>query len=426
MTTVQKKVFWLVLGIGVLYFALFAAPNLVGAKSEQMLGATSVDEPVTYTYVVRMLTPAKDLKDLFSRWVIYGDYHYGYPFYFFSALVILPVRLIHGALFTNFTSLNLFLLRQLISVLPMLAAVILLVFMQTRFRSIWSAVGLLVVLLTTRALVRNNIQWWHPDALSILSVVLVLFFLQRDNLRFGKNFYFAAAACGLAVGIKLAGAFFILTIPTYLLAGVLQKSLSLPRAAVAAGLFCAAALAVLIVSNPFLYNSGARQELVKIQSFKTVELDQGYSQDAPQYYTKGPSWWTWTLSTWYGGLPFLAFITISLLVGCLWGPERLLNCLILTWVLPYSIYLLFFVAVKPDHYWLPILVPAFSAALTIPLAVKNKLIPWVIGHLRMSQALTGLTLLALLIQLSFNVARPYSGLAAQYSRGLNVEHSQTK
>ena len=79
-----------------LYFCLFIPPNARGAQSERMLQCTSVDEPVTYPYVVRMLTPASDLKDLFTRWVIYGDYHYGYPFYFLSALVVLPVRLAHG------------------------------------------------------------------------------------------------------------------------------------------------------------------------------------------------------------------------------------------------------------------------------------------------------------------------------------------
>jgi hypothetical protein len=32
--------------------------------------------------------------------------------------------------------------------------------------------------------------------------------------------------------------------------------------------------------------------------------------------------------------------------------------------LPYSVYLLYFVAVKPDHYWLPVFLPLFSCVLT--------------------------------------------------------------
>ena len=58
---------------------------------------------------------------------------------------------------------------------------------------------------------------------------------------------------------------------------------------------------------------------------------------------------------------------LSLLSGCIWGPNRLLNRLILLWILPFSIYLFYFVAVKPDHYWLPVMLPLYSAALNIPL-----------------------------------------------------------
>ena len=212
MNPTQKKIFLALLLIGLLYFALFIPPNSLGAQSEGMLAKTSIDEPVTYPYVVRMLTPAHSPKELFERWVIYGDYHYGYPFYFLSALVVLPVRLSTGALFVNHTSLNLLLLRQLISVLPMLAACILMVYLVTAFRSAWQSILLLAVLLTTRGIVRSNLQWWHPDGLSILAVILTLFFLNRDRLRFGPSFYLAAVFCGIAAGIKLAGFFFFLAI----------------------------------------------------------------------------------------------------------------------------------------------------------------------------------------------------------------------
>jgi hypothetical protein len=40
-------------------------------------------------------------------------------------------------------------------------------------------------MLSIRAVVRMNIQFWHPDALSVLAVVVTLFFLERDRLRFG-------------------------------------------------------------------------------------------------------------------------------------------------------------------------------------------------------------------------------------------------
>jgi len=417
----KKAVVWLTAAICLAYFALFIIPNARGAESEVMLGRTSVDEPVTYPYVVRMLYPAKDLKDLWSRWIIYGDYHYGYPFYFFSAVSVLPVRLVYGANFIDFTPLNLLLLRQLISVLPMIAVVVLLIYLQTRFEEPWAALGLLVLLFTNRAVVRQNIQWWHPDALSVLAVVLTLFFLARDRLRFGRNFYIAAAACGVAAGIKLAGFFFFLAIPAYLLAGLVRKVLSFKKMLAAGALFVVVMAAALVLSNPFLYNAGARQELVKIQTYKTVELDQGYAQGDPTY-SKGPQYWEWTLSTWYGQPFLLGFLALSLLVGCIWGPDKLLSRLILVWIIPYSIYLLYFVAVKPDYYWLPVMLPLFSTALNIPRALHQKLVPWFSSRRAYSTALIALVLVVLAGHVVYNVARPYSGNISRYTLGLNVEN----
>ena len=421
MKLTKKGVIWLTAVICLGYFALFGIPNARGAESESMLGRTSVDEPVTYPYVVRMLTPAKDLKDLWTRWVIYGDYHYGYPFYFLSAVSVLPVRLVNGIDFIKFTPLNLWLLRQFISVLPMMAAAVLLIFMQTRFEEPWMALGLLIILFSNRGVVRNNIQWWHPDALSVLAVVLTLFFLARDRQRFGRNFYIAAAACGVAAGIKLAGFFFFLAIPAYLLAGLVRKILTLKKMLIAGGLFVVVMAAALVVSNPFLYNQGARQELVNIQSYKTVQLDQGYDPTDPAY-TKGPLWWEWTLSTWYGQPFLLGFLVLSLLVGCIWGPNRLLNRLILAWSIPYSLYLLYFVAVKPDYYWLPVMLPLFSTALNILRALKQGLIPRLSSRPRLSVALTALILVVLAGHVVYNVIRPYSGDYVRYTQGLNIEN----
>ncbi len=423
MILTKKRVIWLTVVICLVYFGVFAIPNARGAQTETMLAATSTDEPITYPYVVRMLSPAKDLKDLWSRWIIYGDYHYGYPFYFLSSVSVLPVRLVEGANFEKFTALNIWLLRQMISVLPMILVIVLLIYMQTRFESPWVALGLLVILLSNRGVVRNNIQWWHPDALSVLAVVLTLFFLQRDRLRFGRNFYIAAAMCGVAAGIKLAGFFFFLTIAAYLLAGLFQRVLTPRKTLIAGGLFVVVMAAGLVGSNPFLYNQGARQELVKIQTYKQEQLDTGYNnQDDPILYSKGPQWWEWTLKTWYGYPPFLGLLLLSLLVGCIWGPNPLLNRLILAWIIPYSIYLLYFVAVKPDYYWLPVMLPLFSTALNIPWALKRKLIPKLSLRPRLSTALMALVLVVLAGHVVYNVVRPYSGDYVRYTQGLTVEN----
>ncbi len=424
MNTIQKRTLWVLVGLGILYFAIFLWPNSLGARTESMLMGTSVDEPITYPYVVRMISPPRDLKDMYSRWVIYGDYHYGYPFYFFSALVVLPVELVHGAKFTNFTQLNLLLLRQLISVLPMILAAGVIVFAQTRFRSLWKSVFLFVLILSTRGIVRGNMQWWHPDSLSVLAVALTLFWLERDQLSFGRNFYLAAVACAFAISIKLAGVFFAPTIGLYLLAGWLQKRLRLGQAALKALLFLGIMLSTILITNPFLLNSGARQDLVHIQTFKTEELDKGYTHDNPYYYQKGPQFWEWTLDAWFAHPLFLGLMCLALVAGCLWGERRLLNRLILVWTVPYAVYLLWFVAVKPDHYWLPLILPLFSAALCLwdclpPALLRtsqllNRPIRW--------QRLVQIALLLVLtIHLGWNLLRPYSGIIARYQDSLAVE-----
>jgi len=447
-----KRTLAVLVVLGAVYFAAFLWPNNLGARTESMLGATSIDEPVTYPYVVRMISPPKDLRDLYTRWVVYGDYHYGYPFYFFSALTVLPVELVHGAAFTNFTSLNLLLLRQLISVLPMILAAGLITFLQTRFQSLWKSVFLFVLILSVRGIVRSNIQWWHPDALSVLAIVLTLFWLEHDQLRFGRNFLLAAVACAFAIGIKLAGVFLAPAIALYLLAGWIplpahlplrapdagsgtrsgfrgaeapQKRLTLGQAAVKAALFLGVMLLTLFVTNPFLLNSGARADLVRIQTFKTVELAEGYAHDDPYYYQKGPAFWEWTLNTWFAHPLLLGLLGLSVVAGSLWGQRRLLNRLILAWVIPYSIYLLWFVAVKPDHYWLPVMVPLYSAALALwdclpaallrPMQLLNQPMRW-------QRVLQAGLLVILLAHFSWNLLRPYSGIIARYQESLTVEN----
>jgi hypothetical protein len=421
MKTTRQKVFLVVALIGLLYFGLLCIPNLRGAQTEGMLAKTSIDEPVTYPYVVRMLTPAHSPKELFERWVIYGDYHYGYPFYFLSALVVLPVRLAYGGLFVNHTGLNLFLLRQLISVLPMMVACILVVYLFTAFRSAWQTLVLLAVLLSTRGIVRSEIQWWHPDALSVLAVVLTLFFLNYDRLRFGRNFYFAAVACGVAAIIKLAGLFFFLAVGGYLAAGLVRKVLTLRKTLLAGLLFLGIMLAAMVVSNPVLYNAGARQEMVKIQIYKSGELDKGYTHDDPYYYSKGPQFWEWTLTRWFGNPWMLGFALLSLLAGCFWGPNRLLNRLILAWILPYSVYLGWFVAVKPDQYWLPVIVPLYGGLLNLVQIIKESPAPLWLRQPRLQLGVTAAVLLILAGFVVTNFARPASGITAQYGAALMVE-----
>jgi len=67
-------------------------------------------------------------------------------------------------------------------------------------------------------------------SLAVFFVVLTLFLLDRDDGRFGLDFTLAAFSTGLAAGTKVIGLFFVLTIPTYLLVGIVSKKLTLQTA----------------------------------------------------------------------------------------------------------------------------------------------------------------------------------------------------
>jgi 4-amino-4-deoxy-L-arabinose transferase-like glycosyltransferase len=408
MSAIQKRTAVLLAAIGLLYFLVFCFPNARGARSVEMLNVFSNDETITYPYVVHMLTPARDIHDFVWRLFIYGDYHYGYPFYFFSFLAVLPVRLLAGADFTSYVQLNLLLLRQLISVLPMILAAGVVVYMQTRFQSPLRAAGLFALILAVPGIVRNHLWWWHPDALSVLAVALTLFFLDRDRLRLGRNFLLAAAACGMAIAIKLVGFFFVFLLAGYVLAAWLTHRATFKQAALRSLGFVLVMGLVVLLANPFLFYATQREKMLRIQAQKSQELSVGYSHDEPAYYQKGPRWWQPTVEKWYGPTPFLLLLLGLVITGCFWGESQPANRLILAWIVPYSIYLLYFVAVKPDHYWLPVMLPLFSGALN---AIPRR---------RSGTCLVGLSL-AIIAVLLWQAAHFAQVDIGQYLAGLGME-----
>jgi hypothetical protein len=106
--------------------------------------------------------------------------------------------------------------------------------------------------------------------------------------------------------------------------------------------------------------------MLEIQSFKQTELQEGYTHDDPYYYQKGPAFWEWTISMWFGSPTFMVFLMISMITGIFFKKDFRENIYLAAWVLPFTIYALFFVAPKPDHYIFPALVPAYLAAVDIP------------------------------------------------------------
>ncbi len=398
----QKKVLLVLLGLGLIYFALFIPLNLTGANDEHTFAYHGGDEYVIYPVVTTMYQPAETFSGTLYHIFIYEDYHYGYPFYALSALFLLPVRLAVGPQFIHLTQVNLLLLRQFVSVLPMILAALVLVYLATRFRRLLAAVGLFALILSIPGVVRYNHNFWHPDALNLLFIVLTLYFLDRDRLRFGRNFYLAAVTCGLSVATRLYGLFFFLAVAAYLLVGLARRSLTRWQGMGKAGLFAGLMVITILFSDPFLFSASARANLVRIMNEKHTEMAYGYNEPDPQQiYRTGWAAWLPFFEEGYAANFFSIFLLASLIVGT-WlgghGQSQIFNGMLLAWVVTLAGYLVYFVAVKSSQYMLPLFVPFYAASFSIPLSLEGSRFP-----AAARQSAWGLAALACLAQFAIQV-----------------------
>jgi hypothetical protein len=363
MTQTQKKTFRILLIISAVYFAAFIAPNLTGAREPEMLSVFEIDEYAQYSHAIDMLRPGDTLYQTARNFLIYLHYFYGYPFYFFSALALLPLKLILGANWTAVanTPLIVMTLRQMVNVLPLIASAMLLVHMQTKFKSLWKSVALFVLLLILPGTVVNDL-WWHPDGLATIVVVLTLFFLDRDELRFGRNFWLAAVSCGVGAGVKYMGAFFVLAIPVYLIYGIVSKKLTWPKAIGKGALFVVIMLAALVISNPLLLLPQERAEIISYQTLQWEQSSQGIIlANTESFFAEG---YPQDIRIHYGQPFFLLLGVGALVLGIARKETRLKNSIILAWIIPLSISI-FNLATRRTHYWLPILMPLFSTLVNL-------------------------------------------------------------
>lgn len=351
----QKKIVFILFVISVFYFVLFIVPNTVGSEDIKMVAIFEPDEAVPFPALLDMIKPANNVKEALINFAFYDYYFYGYPVFGVSGLLLLPIKWM-GQL-SNMT-LVMGVLRQVVSVLPMLISIWLLVYMRTKFTSYY-AIFLFVLLITLPAVVQNNF-WWHPDSLAILFAVLVLFFMERDQFSFGKNFHIAAIFCGFSAGTKGIGFYFFLTIFLYLLVGLFGKKIKLNKIIIAAIAFIVFMGIGYLIANPILIYESVRTRYFSVMQEQSKLIFYGYEI----FYEKGLATALPEIRHYYG---FLSFVLIGIganIYGIFVGKKRLLDGLIFFWFVPLTV-MVFFISHFKYQYWLPAMLPVLSSLVEI-------------------------------------------------------------
>ncbi|MCE1254928.1 MAG: hypothetical protein LWX83_15445, partial [Anaerolineae bacterium] len=362
-------IFQVLLVLGIIYAAVFFFANQTGAQTPDMLQVFQVDEYAQYPHVIRMLTPGDTFYQTVRNFIIYLHYFYGYIFYFVSALVLLPLRLLGGSQWAENTPLVVALLREGVNVLPAVAALLLLTYMQTGFRSWLRSIGLFLLLLSVPAVTANNL-WWHPDSLGLLLVVMVFFFLDRDRQRYGRFFLLAAAACGAAVGTKYLGVFFGLTVPLYIYFGIQNKKITWRKALGMAAAFVAVMAAAVVVTNPLLLLPQERAALIQYQFLQYQQTMSGIILQNTQPFLENGQYPA-DFQENYGTLLFVLMAFLAAGIGIWRKPTRQRTLLMLVFILPMA-YTIFNAATRRIHYWLPVMLPLFSCFIYLFPDAQNK------------------------------------------------------
>jgi len=320
------------------------------------------DEAALFPTIVNMARPKNDIVTFFKQFIVYERYNKGFPFYGPSALILVFLRWIGQEKNIPLTFL---VLRQVISVLPMLCGLLLIVWMQDRFRT-YRSILIFLFLLIVPATIQNGF-WWHTDGLTLLLSVLVIWFLYKDALKFGKYFIGAAATCGVLTAAKMMGVFFFLTISVVLIWGLLEKKITLQKMVVLGLEFLGIMSAAFLISSPFLLSEWGRAGYLNMIRAQMASLSAGYGV----IYAKGlPAAWP-LMRDYFGSATFLLLSLAVNVYGLTSKKHRFLNTLLLTWFVPLTLYVTIFSHFK-FQYWLPVALPLFSCwAQVLPDNIKG-------------------------------------------------------
>lgn len=355
----QKVTLIILIAIGIIYFCMMIPCTLTGAKTPEMLGIFETDEYAQYPHVIRMLTPGDSFYGSIRNFFIYQHYYYGFPFYFWSAIALLPIKLFAGATWTANTTAIVCVLRQMISILPMILSIGLFVWIATHFKKRAASIIGFVFMLFVPGVISNNF-WWHPDSLTILFIALTFFFLDRDKLTFGRSYFCAAAACGAAIGTKWLGVYFALAIPAYLILGIFTKKLEIRTAIIKGLCFLLVMAGFIIISNPLLLLPQERIEIFRISMRLGGELNNGIFYDYSAGFLENGKYPQYLADN-FAQLWFLLPIIGFGILGCFSkNIYRRTSCIILCFYEIIAIAITSFIHATRLHYFLPVLLPLYS------------------------------------------------------------------
>ncbi|MBQ6503580.1 MAG: hypothetical protein IJI57_06675 [Flexilinea sp.] len=370
----QKKSLPILFIISLIYIAVLMPSNINGTRDLKDFQAYGGDEVVIYPILQAVSDPGNTYSEWLYHHYIHEDYHYGYPFYAISYAVLLPYRLILGPDYLQRIDLTVPTLRVMVSVIPLMLGCLILTYLTTRFEHPLLSTAVYIFLLTAPGSLQNNQGFWHPDGLNLLFVCAALYFLQRDRLRFGRNFYLCAFFVGLSAAIRLFGFFFFLAVFVCLATGVISKRLDLHKAIAKGFLFILVMGGTILWSSPFLFRADARQNMIAILTEKTGEMSSGYNadfSDPKNDYRPGWDAWYPAFEDHFTEMFCFFFLIISLLTACFAGREQWTFRIIFLWWIVVAVYLIWFVAVKSTQYVLPMMLPLMSCIFALPRALRD-------------------------------------------------------
>jgi hypothetical protein len=402
---VQQKTFMVLAFMSLVYFIGFMPSNYRLDTEGRFY--THSDEAIIYPDIAKVLVWQGTFSDMVHVVIESWPWWYGYPYLPISAAVLIAPRLILGNDFASNIQLNIFLLRQFVGVLPMLLSIMLLIYLANRYKSLWQSAAVFAFLALVPGVVKFNYRFWHPDSIIVLLILLTLFFLEKDQLKFGRMFFVAAVTCGLATAIKLWGLFFVLAIGGYLLAGILKKKISIKTAAISGIGFILVMVGTIIITSPGLLAPYIRNGALQGWATQQNSLLHGYNEPDPTgAYATGMSNWLKFFGYYFMKPFFFFFAVISLLISSLWGSRKILSRLVLAWSLMVGIFLFNFTAMKAFQYMLPLMMPLFLGALLFPAPTEfnpNLKTPAFLARPFARKVLWGIPILVFSIQFIINI-----------------------